>query len=453
MCDNRVIKLPEDLGRQLQSLPKLLDGMYSHILNCIDKIQGKGYELATAVIRWLLCTEDLTSKTTMAFLEAAGLVRSEIGFIETILDVCCNLVVYDTASASFNFIHFSAREFLDTRKDFSRSISESFVLRVLFSPGFGPSISVVRPLGRYRLCHWLSHYGGSGDYRMNMFDYCVKSFMFDGPRTSKRYMKWAKFIRGHYLNGEESTKAANDISDTIDVINMPQGDITNPIDLASCNGWLEILRYYMKHETTDTFSKIAPRIFASAIKHDQACVIEWLFECGVRPLDDNIKQMFYQRREETIKTLIGYKMLRPDTEIDGQPLLILAVQVKSSSIVEVLLKAGAKVDCLDRQRRTPLYHAIWNNTESLIGLLLSWEANLDIPDGEGVTPLKLAIQRKIQVASIMTLETNNKVESSSRNDACPEISEKESHNIARTSSNTHPLLWKSPIHDSSEYSS
>jgi len=415
LCNNRALKLPDDLMRQLQSFPEPLSDIYSHIISCIDKIQGKGHDLATSVIRWLLCTKDPTLRATMAFLEAAGLLQIDSGFVKTILDVCCNLVVYDIASASFNFVHFSAREFLETRKDFSRSISESFILEVLFDSGFGSMISIARPLDRYRICYWLFHYDGSGEHRRELFDYHMKSFMFDGPQTSKRYIKWANYFRGNYWDKEESTTAANDLSDGIVETGFPKGDITNPIDLASCNGWLEILRYYQKNEAVDAFSKNSRNIYASATKYDQLSVIEWLLECGIHPSDDNITQMVCQQRERIIRTLIGYEILKPNTEIDGQPLLVLAVQAKSSSIVELLLRTGATVDCLDGQRRTPLYHAIWCNIETLIDLFLFWGADPGIPDNEGITPLKLAVQRKIQVASKLTLEMNGRAESSDRN--------------------------------------
>lgn len=401
--------------RQLQSFPEPLSEVYSHIISCIDRIQGKGHDLATSVIRWLLCTKDPTLRATTAFLEAAGLLQIDSGFAKTILDVCCNLVVYDITSTFFSFVHFSAREFLETRKEFSRSTSESFVLGVLFDSGFGSMISTARPLDRYRICYWPFHYDGSGEHRRELFEHHVKSFMFDGPQTSKRYIKWANYFREHYLDKRKSTTAANDHSDGIVETGFPQGDITDPIDLASCNGWLEILRYYQKNEAADAFSKNSRNIYASATKYDQLSVIEWLLECSIHPSDDNITQMIFQQRERIIRTLIGYEILKPNAEIDGQPLLVLAVQAKSSSIVELLLRTGATVDCLDRQHQTPLYHAIWCNIESLIDLFLFWGADPGIPDNEGITPLKLAVQRKIQVASKLTFEMNGRAESSDRN--------------------------------------
>lgn len=65
LCDNRRIKLEEDLVDELARLPQSLAGMYSLILGNISRIEQHGRTVAETVFRWLLCTNDAGSKSPL----------------------------------------------------------------------------------------------------------------------------------------------------------------------------------------------------------------------------------------------------------------------------------------------------------------------------------------------------------------------------------------------------
>lgn len=60
------------------------------------------------------------------------------------------------------------------------------------------------------------------------------------------------------------------------------------------------------------------------------------------------------------------------------------------SWIDLLLSTGAKIDALDRDRKTPLYYAICRNNVKLVNYLIGKKANVSRMDNEGNLPLHVA---------------------------------------------------------------
>lgn len=85
--------------------------------------------IALTALKWLLCAQrQLTAET---FLAAVGVdPKGELIklSIETLLDICCNLVIYDSFSRVFRLTHLSVREYLERNGHCATSPSNAVVL-------------------------------------------------------------------------------------------------------------------------------------------------------------------------------------------------------------------------------------------------------------------------------------------------------------------------------------
>jgi ankyrin repeat protein len=84
----------------------------------------------------------------------------------------------------------------------------------------------------------------------------------------------------------------------------------------------------------------------------------------------------------------------PNTAGSTTPPLHLAVQMRSPSLVDALIKAGAKIDALDIQTgATALHYATaLNGTDSIVAYLLQKKADIAAKDKSGNTPLHNAVR-------------------------------------------------------------
>jgi ankyrin repeat protein len=260
-------------------------------------------------------------------------------------------------------------------------------------------------LDSYALYYWPFHYGKSGEHRAKIFDSYVKHFMFDGATINDRYTQWAQRFLCHDHRGTQLWSRSGEIAFVVDTTGHPPGDVMDPVHLACCNGWLEVLEHYQQNEDQDNFSNAARKMYKAATEYGQIGVVEWLLRSDIRPTNKEIRKMFQHKKEEIIRALFDHNILTVNDPIDGEPPLIMAIQTPCQSIVEYLLEKGADVNCQDPQRRTPLYHAVMVDAVQLVGFLLDIGANPEIANKDGVTPLKLSIQRQGQIASRMMLET------------------------------------------------
>jgi ankyrin repeat protein len=75
----------------------------------------------------------------------------------------------------------------------------------------------------------------------------------------------------------------------------------------------------------------------------------------------------------------------------GSTMLHTAAYNRQPEAVEELLRRGANVNAQNKEGHTPLYDCVLQGTKETLLLLLQAKADLSIPDAQGITPLKVAI--------------------------------------------------------------
>lgn len=117
------IKFPLDFKTALGQLPSELEALYDIIHSQIERTEPYGRKVAIQTLNWLLCAqrpllakeliaavyqfdEDISSDTD----ESPGF--KPIGPKDDILQLCCNLIVFDSEQNIFRFAHQSVREYL-----------------------------------------------------------------------------------------------------------------------------------------------------------------------------------------------------------------------------------------------------------------------------------------------------------------------------------------------------
>lgn len=160
LCDPERMILASDVEDALHYLPATLYELYRDILERIDRIAPHGRILATKTLKWLLCARE-----PLRLLLLPEMLQSSEGdsrpFMQDILDLYCNLVVFDDSLDVFRFCHASVREFLELQPRFSFQnvnihATQECVKLVLRS--FNAPITSQLEFTMYAREFWIEHY-------------------------------------------------------------------------------------------------------------------------------------------------------------------------------------------------------------------------------------------------------------------------------------------------------
>ena len=97
--------------------------------------------------------------------------------------------------------------------------------------------------------------------------------------------------------------------------------------------------------------------------------------------------------DAVFRALLDHKAAVNATNSAGQPLLSWSITLGCSDLALVLIGAGANVNALDRQRSSPLIHALANRYPALAKALLAHGADPGINNSQGVSALALAVDQ------------------------------------------------------------
>ncbi len=305
LCDSHRIKIEGDLVDELARMPRSLSDMYSLILKNIAEIEQHGRVLAETMLKWLLCTHDASLSTTIAACSGIEPTEHRDLSIPDILDVCSTLVTYDEALGSFRFAHLSVREFLESQQGYSPSETNRFVLEKSLN-----TIISNQPSGgvfsSYATFHWVFHYNRlEEERRRDFFEVHGKDFLFDGAEPSDAYTKWATELNSGDAIWEENSS----VSSSIELYEFFQFSErfqvgTEPVDLASYFGWLEILDHFEANQTPNKFCGSTLTMMRIAIYRGQTSVLRWLFDRKTYPKDEHLELAFNIGESEIVQEII-----------------------------------------------------------------------------------------------------------------------------------------------------
>lgn len=88
-----------------------------------------------------------------------------------------------------------------------------------------------------------------------------------------------------------------------------------------------------------------------------------------------------------LKLVMNNKSMKFDDSMDDDRLLIDSVLSDNIRIVEELLRLGCDVNTIDQVKRSLLHHAVHNNLEEMVKLLIEHGADVNCQDYQGYTPL------------------------------------------------------------------
>ena len=391
LCDSRRIKVEDDLLEELTRLPQTLVGMYSLILENISQIEQHGRSVAESALKWLLCTKDSSSITTIAACSAITLTERRTLSIQHILDLCSNLVVYDEALDRFRFAHLSVQEFLESRPGYTPSeVNQSIAkrsLQILMSAQ--PEVSKMVRL--YATCHWTYHYQKLEEQcRKEFFEHCAKRFFFNGAESSEVYELWAAKVSPGSLYRASEEKI---FSIQTRALLIPMDIARSPVLLACRFGWLEHLEHYETYQVINGSSTFAKEMMSVAISHGSASVVRWLLARRFCPTDEQLKLALHFKQTEILQILLAEDSISCNMLEHGEENLVLAVRYDLKCMYQALIKKGANFNCRDQEGQTLLFHALRNSSkdsEILEDLLLKGVDPL-ARDEAGKTPLSLSI--------------------------------------------------------------
>lgn len=298
LCDSKRIKIVGDLFDELARLPRTLNGMYSLILENIGQIEQRGRTVAETVFRWLLCTDDASSRVTIAACSGTISIECRSLSVQDILDVCSNLV--DKVLDDFRFAHLSVREFLETQPGYTPPEANLCFLEMSLQ-----TLSNAKPSGdlfsSYATFGWMTHYDKfEKQYRKEVFELHVKRFLFNGTESSDAFIAWAT----------EAVRPTHSMDRPVrNYIQSYHWDFRSPVHLASRFGWLEILDYLEMIQSPNDFHGSAMTMMMVAICSGQTSVVRWLVDRNIYPTDDHLKRAFGLKQHQIIQTFLDKNII------------------------------------------------------------------------------------------------------------------------------------------------
>jgi hypothetical protein len=104
-------------------LRQAYDAVYNEIEKYASVFQSSSKAVTERALSWIMYGQ--RSLTTGELLAAVSIKTDTMVSKEELLDLCCNLVVVDSGLDAFRFAHFSAREYLETRQEYTPGVTHA----------------------------------------------------------------------------------------------------------------------------------------------------------------------------------------------------------------------------------------------------------------------------------------------------------------------------------------
>eukprot|EP01135_Chromosphaera_perkinsii_P004626 Nk52_evm19s292 gene=Nk52_evmTU19s292 len=139
------------------------------------------------------------------------------------------------------------------------------------------------------------------------------------------------------------------------------------------------------------------------------CMIENESDLNVRGVDSYEGTMLHHACEARDVNAVK-KMLqcRPKVNLnirngDGDTPLLIAIKSENATIAELLIKAGADVNLMDKRHNFPIHLALYRGQRDLVTLLERHGCDINVLDERGYTPLHIAVIKGMTVSALFLL--------------------------------------------------
>jgi Ankyrin repeats (3 copies) len=287
LCDPSM-QFEEDIRLALRQLPPTLEGVYAIIIAQIHKGAPLSMLLAKKALRWLLCAQQaLRSAEFLKALSADLNILNVTITVENLLNICCNLVKYDSELDVVRFIHLSVREYLESREpEYEKSLSHSAVATTCLQTCFYGSKP--KRKGRltnaqnktfydYAIVYWPVHCVQSSTYRrQGKLSKLFNDFIYD-----KKYLGWLSSWRESWeemdldVRGDSAdNRLFQQLYDCISIWPSPICQVF----LACAFGFMEVLQdgRYLEGKDWKKKNHVGRDPFNIAVRHGQRDVVEHL---------------------------------------------------------------------------------------------------------------------------------------------------------------------------------
>lgn len=375
------MKLDVDVRSALGKLPKALASIYDKIHNEVLDVESTSCLVAKKVLTWLLCAQRPLTTKELIVVTSSELEAHDLQLTRTdVLNLCCNLVIWDAKFDVFRFAHLSVREYLENRMDYASSCLHRIAVKDclkfckikyqdIVDRGRGENSSSI--FLDYAATYWVVHYSKIPlDERRGMLNSEVVEFFFDGNQTNWIFTEWTK----------DATAIAQSL-ERFDVLQMQLSAVScqrgSPLFTATIFGLLEVVEKIDDLLTMDWDEKndqgASGLYLAARFGHIE--VVRFLLRKGANP---NAKGGAYgtplQAASFAGHAAIVQILLEADADVFFTGAFDNAFQAgfagRHESIVLLLLQNGADISA-QGLRETLLLMASYGGYESIVKLLLA----------------------------------------------------------------------------------
>ncbi|KAK2805382.1 hypothetical protein FQN51_000208 [Onygenales sp. PD_10] len=382
LCNPYRMKVESDVRMELGRLPKTLSDLYTTILNQIQESGPRSRRIGIRALKWVLgAAVPLSREDFIAAISAYE--NGGHGEITTqsVLDMTCNLLVYDTLVNKLRLAHLSVREHLETiftPEDLDLEIALG--CSILFTDNGTPSPAFARwkrsypckkpgnPIPAAHLHPFVAvcAYGFSDILeRMNPTTVLKlnESLLFEPSLQKSNRVRWCGLHLAAYYNKASTVVALLDKG--VDTA-APTWDGKTALHIAAERGNTNVVEVLVEYGADPHASTIVYRRHTHSSIHP--------FDNPIRPASS----LGFRNAGG------GYESIQ---EEDSEAVIHFAASSGSENTVKLMLEYGADVNARTSQGSTPLHKALEAGKEGIVELLIDAGADVNSPLLFARTPL------------------------------------------------------------------
>lgn len=177
-------------------------------------------------------------------------------------------------------------------------------------------------------------------------------------------------------------------------VNVRGHNYRTPQMAAAIHGHLDCLKL-LKNYPVDEFATDGQgrTVMHVAVMANRLEIVNWLLGAYPPSSPQILKSWRLFRAAHAVKGMISHKLLREVSDAEGSKPLHMAVKLNLEEMVQLLLAAGAQIDCRNNWSHTPLHEAAILDRRGIAQTLMASGAKVEAVDTESISPLHLAAKQ------------------------------------------------------------